>query len=55
MDPDSGLQKVAHVYESDGKLYSVTLTNVDFTPHVKRNSYYILQLLVSDGDDNPKT
>lgn len=55
VDPDSGLQHMAHVYDSGEKLYSAALTKVDLSVHVKRNSYYILQLLVSDDDDNPKT
>lgn len=54
VDPDSGLQNIAHVYIEDGKPYSVALDKVDLSVHVDQNSYYKLQLLESDAG-NPKS
>ncbi|XP_072171566.1 poly [ADP-ribose] polymerase 1-like [Diadema setosum] len=47
VDPDSGLEHVAHVYKDGSQLYSATLGLVDITRGT--NSYYKLQLLERDG------
>ncbi|XP_045461901.1 poly [ADP-ribose] polymerase [Harmonia axyridis] len=50
VDPDSGLEKKAHVYQEDGDKYTVVLGIVDIQK--QRNSYYKLQLLKSDKGDS---
>lgn len=47
IDPDSGLQDVAHVYRQDGTLYTSTLSFTDIQKN--KNSYYKLQVLESDA------
>lgn len=47
IDPDSGLQDIAHVYRHDGVLYSTTLSLTDIATN--KNSYYKLQVLESDA------
>lgn len=48
MDPDSGLDDVAHVYKSrDGVKYSVVLGLTDIVS--KKNSFYKLQVLEADS------
>ncbi|XP_072912212.1 poly [ADP-ribose] polymerase 1 isoform X2 [Hemitrygon akajei] len=49
VDPDSGLEDSAHVFEQSGRILSATLGLVDITRGT--NSYYKLQLL---EDDNRK-
>ncbi|XP_051881055.1 poly [ADP-ribose] polymerase 1 isoform X2 [Pristis pectinata] len=49
VDPDSGLEDSAHVFEQGGRILSATLGLVDITRGT--NSYYKLQLL---EDDNRK-
>ncbi|XP_067841290.1 poly [ADP-ribose] polymerase 1 [Heptranchias perlo] len=49
VDPDSGLEDSAHVFEQSGRILSATLGLVDITRGT--NSYYKLQLL---EDDNKK-
>ncbi|XP_068632575.1 poly [ADP-ribose] polymerase-like [Battus philenor] len=46
IDPASGLEAVAHVYEDSIRSYSVLLSNVNV--HDNKNSYYNLQLLEDD-------
>lgn len=47
IDPESGLQDIAHVYRHDGVLYGTTLSITDITKN--KNSYYKLQVLESDA------
>ncbi|CAG9815972.1 unnamed protein product [Phaedon cochleariae] len=47
VDPDSGLEHSAHVYQSGGDKYSVVLGITDI--QTKKNSYYKLQLLEADA------
>lgn len=48
VDPDSGLEDVAHVYVSENKdKYSIVLGKTDIQNN--KNSYYKLQLLESDN------
>lgn len=47
MDPDSGLEDIAHVYEHGGEKYNVVLAKTDIQK--QQNSYYKLQLLKSDS------
>ncbi|XP_060704555.1 poly [ADP-ribose] polymerase 1 [Hemiscyllium ocellatum] len=49
VDPDSGLEDSAHVFEQGGRILSATLGLVDISR--SQNSYYKLQLL---EDDNKK-
>ncbi|RWR99229.1 Poly [ADP-ribose] polymerase 1-like protein, partial [Dinothrombium tinctorium] len=46
VDPDSGLDHVAHVYKDQNGPYSVVLAKVDIVSN--KNSYYKIQLLESD-------
>ena len=46
VDPDSGLEDVAHVFKVKDTIYSVVLGVVDIQKD--RNSYYKLQILESD-------
>lgn len=46
VDPDSGLEDVAHVYQKDKDIYAAVLGITDIQSG--RNSYYKLQLLASD-------
>ncbi|KZC08363.1 PREDICTED: poly [ADP-ribose] polymerase [Dufourea novaeangliae] len=46
VDPDSGLEDVAHVYQSGKDKYTVTLVLTDI--QTKKNSYYKLQTLKHD-------
>lgn len=46
VDPDSGKQEEAHVYQYKKKLYSTTLNLVDVMAN--KNSFYTLQVLRSD-------
>ena len=47
VDPESGLDSVAHVYkDKDGTLYSAVLGQVDIQRD--KNSFYKLQVLQSD-------
>ncbi|XP_064412633.1 poly [ADP-ribose] polymerase 1 isoform X2 [Latimeria chalumnae] len=46
VDPDSGLEDSAHVFEQNGKIFSATLGLVDISRGT--NSYYKLQLLEDD-------
>uniref|UniRef100_UPI00109F0920 LOW QUALITY PROTEIN: poly [ADP-ribose] polymerase 1 n=1 Tax=Podarcis muralis TaxID=64176 RepID=UPI00109F0920 len=48
VDPDSGLEDSAHVFEKGGKIFSATLGLVDITKGT--NSYYKLQLLEDDRE-----
>ncbi|XP_059573331.1 poly [ADP-ribose] polymerase 1 [Alligator mississippiensis] len=48
VDPDSGLEDSAHVFEKGGKIYSATLGLVDIVKGT--NSYYKLQLLEDDRE-----
>ncbi|XP_053163184.1 poly [ADP-ribose] polymerase 1 [Hemicordylus capensis] len=48
VDPDSGLEDSAHVFEKGGKIYSATLGLVDIVRGT--NSYYKLQLLEDDRE-----
>ncbi|XP_044760388.1 poly [ADP-ribose] polymerase [Coccinella septempunctata] len=50
VDPDSGLEKKAHVYQEDGDKYTVVLGIVDIQK--QKNSYYKLQLLQSDKGES---
>ncbi|XP_063973298.1 poly [ADP-ribose] polymerase-like isoform X2 [Diachasmimorpha longicaudata] len=43
VDPDSGLQKVTHVYEEGENKYSVTLVNTDIQS--EKSSFYKIQVL----------
>ena len=47
IDPESGLEDVAHVYRSDGVLYTSVLSFTDIQKN--KNSYYKLQVLQSDA------
>uniref|UniRef100_UPI00398EF7A6 poly [ADP-ribose] polymerase 1 n=1 Tax=Pristiophorus japonicus TaxID=55135 RepID=UPI00398EF7A6 len=47
VDPDSGLEDSAHVFEQSGRILSATLGLVDITRGT--NSYYKLQLLEDDN------
>ncbi|XP_039604229.1 poly [ADP-ribose] polymerase 1 [Polypterus senegalus] len=47
VDPDSGLEKCAHVLDQNGKIFSATLGLVDISRGT--NSYYKLQLLEDDS------
>ncbi|XP_076760551.1 poly-(ADP-ribose) polymerase [Xylocopa sonorina] len=46
VDPDSGLQDCAHVYQRGKDKYTVTLVHTDI--QTKKNSYYKLQILKHD-------
>lgn len=46
VDPDSGLEDVAHVYQDGKEKFTVTLGVTDI--QTKKNSYYKLQLLEAD-------
>lgn len=46
VDPDSGLQDCAHIYQKGKDKYTVTLVNTDIQS--KKNSYYKLQILKHD-------
>ncbi|XP_023213752.1 poly [ADP-ribose] polymerase 1-like [Centruroides sculpturatus] len=46
VEPDSGLEDVAHVYEENGNIYNAILGMVDIIKGT--NSYYKLQLLAGD-------
>lgn len=46
VDPDSGLDDVAHVYQDGSDKYTVVLSKTDIQK--QQNSYYKLQLLESD-------
>lgn len=46
LDPDSGLEDIAHVYQSGKDKYTVTLVLADI--QTKKNSYYKLQILKHD-------
>ncbi|XP_038617296.1 poly [ADP-ribose] polymerase 1 [Tachyglossus aculeatus] len=48
VDPDSGLEDSAHVFEKGGKIFSATLGLVDIVRGT--NSYYKLQLLEDDRE-----
>ncbi|KAG8123340.1 putative Poly [ADP-ribose] polymerase protein [Naja naja] len=48
VDPDSGLEDSAHVFEKSGKIFSATLGLVDIVQGT--NSYYKLQLLEDDRE-----
>uniref|UniRef100_A0A8C8R4N6 Poly [ADP-ribose] polymerase n=1 Tax=Pelusios castaneus TaxID=367368 RepID=A0A8C8R4N6_9SAUR len=48
VDPDSGLEDFAHVFEKAGKIFSATLGLVDIVKGT--NSYYKLQLLEDDRE-----
>ncbi|XP_048363626.1 poly [ADP-ribose] polymerase 1 [Sphaerodactylus townsendi] len=48
VDPDSGLEDSAHVFEKGGKIFSATLGLVDIVKGT--NSYYKLQLLEDDKE-----
>ncbi|XP_067420946.1 poly [ADP-ribose] polymerase 1 isoform X2 [Emydura macquarii macquarii] len=48
VDPDSGLEDFAHVFEKSGKIFSATLGLVDIVRGT--NSYYKLQLLEDDRE-----
>ncbi|XP_074845976.1 poly [ADP-ribose] polymerase 1 [Carettochelys insculpta] len=48
VDPDSGLEDSAHVFEKSGKIFSATLGLVDIVKGT--NSYYKLQLLEDDRE-----
>ncbi|NWW89275.1 PARP1 polymerase, partial [Rhynochetos jubatus] len=48
VDPDSGLEDSAHVFEKGGKIFSATLGLVDIVKGT--NSYYKLQLLEDDRE-----
>ncbi|KAG6929434.1 poly(ADP-ribose) polymerase 1 [Chelydra serpentina] len=48
VDPDSGLEDSAHVFEKSGKIFSATLGLVDIVRGT--NSYYKLQLLEDDRE-----
>nr|CAI5827669.1 unnamed protein product [Callosobruchus analis] len=50
VDPDSGLEHKAHVYQKGKDIYTAVLSLTDI--QTKRNSYYKLQLL--EGDKNKK-
>jgi hypothetical protein len=47
-DPQSGLDKTAHVYQADGNLYTAVLSKVDDGI----NNYYKIQVLESNLLDN---
>lgn len=47
VDPDSGLEDKAHVYENGKDKYTVTLGITDIQS--KKNSYYKMQILKDDG------
>ncbi|KAK4825125.1 hypothetical protein QYF61_024016 [Mycteria americana] len=49
VDPDSGLEDSAHVFEKGGKIFSATLGLVDIVKGT--NSYYKLQLLEDDREN----
>ncbi|XP_076248590.1 poly-(ADP-ribose) polymerase [Calliopsis andreniformis] len=49
VDPDSGLQDIAHVYESGKNKYTVTLVLTDI--QTQKNSYYKLQILKHDKEE----
>ncbi|XP_020719447.2 poly [ADP-ribose] polymerase isoform X1 [Bombus terrestris] len=49
VDPDSGLQDCAHVYQEGKNKYNVTLILSDI--QTKKNSYYKLQILKHDKKD----
>lgn len=46
VDPQAGLDDIAHVYRHDGVLYTSVLSYTDITKN--KNSYYKLQVLQSD-------
>lgn len=46
VDPDSQLEKVAHVYRKGNDIYSVVLSLTDV--QAGKNSYYKMQILESD-------
>lgn len=46
VDPDSGIDDIAHVYKNGSDIYSVVLSKTDIQK--QQNSYYRLQLLVGD-------
>lgn len=46
VDPDSGLEDVAHVYQKDSEKYTAVLAKTDI--QTKKNSFYKLQLLAAD-------
>ncbi|KAJ8919846.1 hypothetical protein NQ315_006375 [Exocentrus adspersus] len=46
VDPDSGLEDVAHVYQDGDEKYTIVLGVTDI--QTKKNSYYKLQLLAAD-------
>ncbi|XP_070584140.1 poly [ADP-ribose] polymerase 1 [Erythrolamprus reginae] len=48
VDPDSGLEDSAHVFEKSGKIFSATLGLVDISQGT--NSYYKLQMLEDDRE-----
>lgn len=50
VDPESGLEKKAHVYQEDGDKYTVVLGIVDIQN--QKNSFYKIQLLKSDQRDS---
>ena len=47
IDPQSGLQDIAHVYRQDGVLYSSVLSYTDIQKN--KNSFYKIQVLESDA------
>lgn len=46
VDPDSGIDDIAHVYQKGSDKYSVVLSKTDIQK--QQNSYYKLQLLEAD-------
>lgn len=49
VDPDSGLEAIAHVYQDKGDKYTTVLGLTDIQSG--KNSYYKLQVLESDNRD----
>ena len=49
VDPDSGLEDIAHVYQSGKDKYTVTLVHTNI--QTKKNSYYKLQILKHDKQE----
>lgn len=47
VDPDSGLDDVAHVYKKHKEVYNAVLNKVDI--QTDKNSYFKMQVLVADG------
>ncbi|XP_055693222.1 poly [ADP-ribose] polymerase [Lutzomyia longipalpis] len=47
VDPDSGLEDVAHVYKENGRHWTCVLSKTDVS--TSKNSYYKLQLLQADN------